>query len=71
MAMALPSAASKARSASPYLLLTLTPFFWACNWIVGRGLHASSADGDDLHRWAFAIAFMLPFALPQVRRQYR
>ena len=23
---------------SPYLLLTLTPFFWACNWIVGRGL---------------------------------
>src|SRR5213075_3357743 len=26
------------RGANPYLLLTLTPLFWACNTIVGRGL---------------------------------
>jgi drug/metabolite transporter (DMT)-like permease len=70
--MAIPSAASPARSVSPYLLLTLTPFFWACNWIVGRGLHAEIPPmAMTFYRWAFAIVFMLPFALPQVRRQWR
>jgi drug/metabolite transporter (DMT)-like permease len=69
--MAIPSAASPARSVSPYLLLTLTPFFWACNWIVGRGLHAEIPPmAMTFYRWAFAIVFMLPFALPQVRRQW-
>ena len=34
---------------NPYLLLTLTPFFWSCNWIVGRGAgQRHPADGDDL-----------------------
>ena len=61
--MALPSAASPARSVSPYLLLTLTPLFWACNWIVGRGLHAEIPPmAMTFYRWAFAIVFMLPFA---------
>ena len=69
--MAIPSAASPARAVSPYLLLTLTPFFWACNWIVGRGLHAEIPPlAMTFYRWAFAIAFMLPFAVPQVRRQW-
>jgi drug/metabolite transporter (DMT)-like permease len=69
--MAIPSGASPARSVSPYLLLTLTPFFWACNWIVGRGLHAEIPPmAMTFYRWAFAIVFMLPFALPQVRRQW-
>src|SRR3989442_15886487 len=69
--MAIPSAASSARAVSPYLLLTLTPFFWACNWIVGRGLHAEIPPlAMTFYRWAFAIAFMLPFALPQGRRQW-
>src|SRR5436305_10398611 len=69
--MAIPSAASPARAVSPYLLLTLTPFFWACNWIVGRGLHAEIPPiAMTFYRWAFAIVFMLPFALPQVRRQW-
>src|SRR5438093_1668622 len=69
--MAIPSAASPARAVSPYLLLTLTPFFWACNWIVGRGLHAEIPPLPmTFYRWAFAIAFMLPFAVPQVRRQW-
>jgi drug/metabolite transporter (DMT)-like permease len=70
--MAIPSAASPARSVSPYLLLTLAPFFWACNWIVGRGLHAEIPPmAMTFYRWAFAIVFMLPFALPHVRRQWR
>ncbi|MDQ2962814.1 MAG: DMT family transporter [Pseudomonadota bacterium] len=69
--MAIPSAASRARTVSPYLLLTLTPFFWACNWIVGRGLHAEIPPmAMTVYRWAFAIVFMLPFALPHVRRQW-
>jgi len=67
--MAIPSAASPARAVSPYLLLTLTPFFWACNWILGRGLHAEVPPmAMTFYRWAFAIVFMLPFALPQMRR---
>jgi len=69
--MAIPSAASPARAVSPYLLLTLTPFFWACNWILGRGLHAEIPPmAMTFYRWAFAIVFMLPFALPHVRRQW-
>ena len=69
--MALPSAASTARTVSPYLLLTLTPFFWACNWIVGRGLHAEIPPmAMTFYRWVFALVFMLPFALPHVRRQW-
>jgi drug/metabolite transporter (DMT)-like permease len=69
--MTIPSAASPARSVSPYLLLTLAPLFWACNWIVGRGLHAEIPPmAMTFYRWAFAVVFMLPFALPQVRRQW-
>ena len=30
--------APPAAGVSPFILLTLTPFFWACNWIIGRGL---------------------------------
>jgi drug/metabolite transporter (DMT)-like permease len=69
--MAIPSAPSPARSVSPYLMLTLAPFLWACNWIVGRGLHAEIPPmAMTFYRWAFAIVFMLPFALPHVRRQW-
>ena len=69
--MATPSTRLTVRSASPYLLLTLTPFFWACNWIIGRGLHNEIPPmAMTFYRWLFAIAFMLPFALPHVRRQW-
>lgn len=69
--MAIPAAPSVARSVSPYVLLTLTPFFWACNWIIGRGLHGEIPPmAMTFYRWLFAIAFMLPFALPHVRRQW-
>lgn len=60
-----------ARAPSPYLLLTLTPFFWACNWIVGRAL---AGDVPPLAmtflRWLFAILILAPFALPHVAREW-
>lgn len=56
---------------SPYLLLTLAPFFWACNWIIGRGLHADVPPmAMTFFRWLFGIAFMLPFAWPHLKRQW-
>ncbi|HEY3179236.1 MAG TPA: DMT family transporter [Casimicrobiaceae bacterium] len=58
-------------SASPFVLLTLAPFFWACNWIIGRGL---SGDIPPLamtfYRWLFALAILAPFALPRLRRDW-
>ena len=69
--MARTRTARRSQSASPFLLLTLAPFFWACNWIVGRGLHEEIPPlAMTFYRWAFALAFMLPFALPHVRRQW-
>jgi drug/metabolite transporter (DMT)-like permease len=57
--------------ASPYLLLTLTPFFWSCNWIVGRGLHADVPPmAMTFFRWFFALVILAPFALPHVRRDW-
>jgi drug/metabolite transporter (DMT)-like permease len=57
--------------ASPFLLLTLTPFFWSCNWIVGRGLHAEIPPmAMTFFRWLFALVILAPFALPQVRRDW-
>ena len=57
--------------ASPYLLLTLTVFFWSTNWIIGRAVH------DDVPpmmltflRWVFALAFLTPFVLGSVRRDW-
>ncbi|MFO1398251.1 MAG: DMT family transporter [Burkholderiales bacterium] len=59
------------RSASPYLLLTLAPFFWACNWIVGRGISSDIPPmAMTFFRWLFAAAMLAPFALPAVRRQW-
>jgi len=59
-------------SFSPYLLLSLAPLFWAGNWIIGRGLHTAVPPMSmTLYRWLFAIVFMLPFALPHLRRDWR
>jgi drug/metabolite transporter (DMT)-like permease len=56
---------------SPYLLLTLTPFFWACNWIVGRGLaHDIPPFAMTFYRWLFALLILAPFALPRAARAW-
>ncbi len=53
---------------SPYVLLTLAPLFWSCNWIVGRGLsHDVPPFAMTFYRWLFAIVILAPFALPRLR----
>ncbi len=65
------SAAPRGKGVSPYLLLTLTPFFWACNWIIGRGLATSVPPmAMTFYRWLFAILILAPFAWPHVRREW-
>lgn len=59
------------RTSSPYLLLALAPFFWACNWIVGRGLASDIPPfAMTFFRWLFAAAILAPFAWPHVRREW-
>lgn len=56
---------------SPYLLLTLTPFFWSCNWIIGRALYEDIPPmGMTFFRWFFAVLILAPFALPRLRRDW-
>jgi drug/metabolite transporter (DMT)-like permease len=59
------------RGASPYLLLTLAPFFWACNWIVGRGFHEEIPPmAMTFFRWFFAVLILAPFAWRHVGRDW-
>ncbi|MBK7794459.1 MAG: DMT family transporter [Betaproteobacteria bacterium] len=56
---------------NPYLLLTLTPFFWSFNWIVGRGLASDIPPmAMTFLRWFFAVLILAPFALAHVRRDW-
>jgi len=56
---------------SPFILLTLTPFFWACNWIIGRALASDIPPlAMTFYRWLFALLILAPFALPRVRRDW-
>ncbi|MEP6657953.1 MAG: DMT family transporter [Betaproteobacteria bacterium] len=56
---------------SPYLLLTLTPFFWACNWIVGRGVSSDIPPfAMTFFRWFFAVLILAPFAWPHLRQEW-
>jgi drug/metabolite transporter (DMT)-like permease len=57
--------------ASPYLLLVLTPLFWAGNFVLGRAVKASIPPiGLAFWRWAIALLVLLPFALPHLRAQW-
>ncbi len=57
------------RAVSPYVLLTLAPFFWSCNVIVGRGLSPDvPAFAMTFYRWLFAAFILAPFAMPLVRK---
>jgi len=59
------------RGANPYLLLTLTPLFWACNTVVGRGLATDVPPmAMTFLRWFFAIVMLAPLAWPHVRRDW-
>jgi drug/metabolite transporter (DMT)-like permease len=54
--------------ASPYLLLTLTSFFWSLNWVIGRAMvgHVTPLTLTFI-RWLVAVAVMMPFAWPEIR----
>lgn len=57
--------------ASPYLLLTLTVFFWSGNWITGRALYQDVPPmALTFFRWLFALAILAPFALRPVARDW-
>lgn len=54
--------------ASPYLLLSLTAFFWSLNWVIGRAIVGHvSPFALTFVRWVVAVAAMMPFAWPQIR----
>jgi drug/metabolite transporter (DMT)-like permease len=55
----------------PYLLLTLTPLFWAGNAVVGRAVagHFPPITLSFL-RWATAFLIVLPFAWPHLVRDW-
>jgi drug/metabolite transporter (DMT)-like permease len=57
--------------ASPYLLLSLTAFFWSLNWVIGRAIvgHVTPLT-LTLIRWVVAVAVMMPFAWPQIRAHW-
>jgi drug/metabolite transporter (DMT)-like permease len=57
--------------ASPYLLLSLTAFFWSLNWVIGRAIvgHVSPFALAFI-RWVVAVVVMLPFAWPQLRESW-
>jgi drug/metabolite transporter (DMT)-like permease len=67
----MPSDLPRRRRIPPYVLLTLAPLFWACNWIAGRGLaHEIPPLAMTFYRWLFAVIILAPFALPRVRRDW-
>jgi drug/metabolite transporter (DMT)-like permease len=54
---------------SPYVLLTLAPFFWSVNWIVGRGFTADIPPlAMTFFRWLFAALMLALFAWPELKR---
>lgn len=56
---------------SAYLMLTLTPLFWAGNFIMGRWV-AGEVPPFALGgmRWLVASALLLPFAWPHLKRDW-
>jgi drug/metabolite transporter (DMT)-like permease len=57
--------------ASPYLLLSLTSFFWSLNWVIGRAIvgHVTPLTLTWI-RWIVAVGAMLPFAWPGIRANW-
>jgi drug/metabolite transporter (DMT)-like permease len=57
---------------SPYLLLSLTSFFWSLNWVIGRAIvgHVTPLTLTFI-RWVVAVAVMMPFAWPGIRSHWR
>lgn len=74
MSMGEPAAApplSWRHAAYPYALLLLANFFWASNWVVGRGIHeAFPPVALSFWRWTVAALILAPFAIPRLRGKW-
>lgn len=56
---------------SPYLLLALSSLFWAGNWVVGRAMRNDIPPvAMGFWRWFLAFLILLPFAAPELRRNW-
>ena len=54
-----------------YIGLTLTPLFWAGNAVVARSVVDTIPPLSlSFWRWVIALAILMPFGLPAVRRQW-
>lgn len=59
------------RRPPPYLLLTLASLFWAGNWVVGRAMRNEIPPvAMGFWRWAVALLILLPFAAPELKRNW-
>lgn len=57
--------------ASPYVLLSLTSFFWALNWVLARDVrHDIGPNATALGRWLVACAIILPLAWPHLKKDW-
>ncbi len=53
------------------MLLLLANFFWATNWILGRGIHeAFPPVALSFYRWLAAGLILAPLALPRLRGKW-
>jgi drug/metabolite transporter (DMT)-like permease len=60
------------KNPSPYLLLTLASLFWAGNWVVGRAMRNEIPPvAMGFWRWVVALLILLPFAAPELKRNWR
>jgi drug/metabolite transporter (DMT)-like permease len=66
-----PAPRSSLQRANPYLLLTLTVFFWAGNWVLARALAPHiPAFALSFFRWLLACLILAPFALPRLAQDW-
>lgn len=55
----------------PIALLSLAPLLWAGNFVLARAMHAAIPPISlAFWRWVLALALILPFGLPHLRRQW-
>ena len=51
-----------------YILLTITAFLFACNHVIGRGVHGVIPPlGLSFWRWFAAALILLPLVLPRIK----
>ena len=54
-----------------YALLIWANFFWATNWVIGRGIHAAFPPvALSFYRWTVAALILAPVALPRLRGKW-